>query len=173
MIVWSIITGIVSIISFLIAINDRFQEWKKYLWYIGFTFVGISIGLLLSSVEKIAINIDTKQALYFLLFFGLVIVLGMIVYLLIKKGQDLLGYVVFLIFLTMGLPKLNDLVKSDNSINQQEIIFLAKHYENKKAYEKSIEFWELYKEKSKTTLNDSIKGIVDSKIDELRKKQLE
>ena len=168
MVIWSIITGIVSIVSFLIAINDRFKNWNKYLWNIGYAFVGMSLGLLLSSINKIAININADQSLNYLILFGIVIVLGVITYFLIKKGQDILAYVVFAIFLTIGLPKFKDIIKSDNEISKQEIQILAKFYEDKKLNDRAIYFWEKYKKDEDISKNDTLCKRIDEKINGLK-----
>lgn len=173
MVIWSLITGIVSIISFLIALNDRCKNWKQYLWYCGFCFIGISIGILLTSIEKVSISFNSDQILVVLLFLGLIVVVGFITSILIKKGQDILGYFVFLIFLVSVTPKFTEIYqqKTENIIEIQDLLVLAKHYEQKKLYDKSIRILELYKKKIPSS--DSILRItIDKQIQNLKSEQL-
>jgi hypothetical protein len=104
---WSIITGIASIASLLIALGDRFASWRRYLLPVTYALGGFALGRFSFSVGPGVREIasDPTAAAVLVLVLALIAVVAAIAVFLLKKGEAILAYAIVIISLTTILPQ--------------------------------------------------------------------
>lgn len=146
MTLFSIITGLAGIISLLIPFIPTLAEWKRYFYYFSFTCIGITLGLIAAMSEKALNTFDSYQIVQVILILSILAIATFISYLIIKRGNHLLGYAVIILVIGLYLPTNLDKLKSKNAHSQEEILILANHYQLNKNFKRASNLLRQYKE---------------------------
>lgn len=163
---WSLITGVAGLLSFLIAITDKFASFKKYTVPLTFALGGFAFGRLSFLGPSSTSSANGNYGSLIIIIVSLLI-LTAITYIFIKVGQDSFAYMVFIIGV-MTLPtKLVDTYNhSFDKLSYNDYIQLSKVKLTNKNYDSAIKFLEIAKEK---TERDVVKTEIDAKIDSIYK----
>jgi hypothetical protein len=102
---WSIITGVVGIISLLISLADKFASWRKYLVPATCALGGFAIGRISFSLGPGITEIasDPADSAFLIIILVIIGVVATIASSLVKQGQWFLGYGLVVVTLGIGL----------------------------------------------------------------------
>ena len=169
MTIFTIITGVFTIISFFLPFVKNLEKWKSYLYYSAFTTLGLTLGILISQSEVAISNFNSNQVIQILLMVLILGISGFISHKFITKGQDGWGYAIFIVTIGLYLPSNLDKFKPEKQVvEKSDLILLANHYELSQDYGKAEEYLKKYKELTVTELSQKETIIVDKKIEEIR-----
>jgi cation transport ATPase len=100
---WSILTGVASLISLLISLADKFARWRKYLvpatWALGGFAVGRLSFSLGSGITEIAS--DPAGSAFLIIILVIIAVMVTIATSLLKKGEAYLAYALVLMLIVL------------------------------------------------------------------------
>jgi hypothetical protein len=163
---WSLITGIAGLFSFLLAVTERFANFKKYTIPLTFTLGGFAIGRLSFWGST---NSSTQGGNYavLMIIIATLLILTAITYIFIKVGQDVFAYMVFMIGI-MTLPSKLVATYNDsiNKLTYNDYIQLSIVKLTNKNYDSAIELLEIAKRK---TDKDIVKTEIETKIESIYK----
>ena len=103
---WSIITGVVGIISLLISLADKFASWRKYLLPATCALVGFAVGRLSFSLNPGSKEIvsDPTGSAFLVIILTVIVVAATIAAFLLKRGEAILGYGLIIVLFTGLVP---------------------------------------------------------------------
>jgi len=103
---WSIITGVVGIISLFISLADKFASWRKYLLPATCALVGFAVGRLSFSLSPGITEIasDPAGSAFLVIILTVIVVAATIAAFLLKRGEAILGYAVIIVLLSGLVP---------------------------------------------------------------------
>lgn len=167
---FTIITGIATLISFVISMKDILPTYSVYVNNVSYILLGLVVGSVISLYEKSEIQIYRfKSTHMFVYVFYIVVAAITLILILTKDGLEMkvLGSIGTFIFLTLFFlkPLLNE-----GSVTITERITLSDIHAKKGNYSEAI--WHL--KEVKDILNESDDRIesLESKISELKQKQI-
>lgn len=99
---WSLITGVAGLFSLLLAVTEKFSDFKKYTVPLTFTLGGFAIGRL-SFFVSTSSSAESGNYVVLMIIIATLLILTVITYIFIKVGQDIFAYMVFMIGI-MTLP---------------------------------------------------------------------
>lgn len=170
---WSFFIGIISIASFMLAMWDRFPSLKKYLLPVGYVLLGVVLGRVSFIGGETAMMIirDSQAAGSLVIFLSLLLLSLFCFHLMAKKGNEMMGYIIIVIVLSSIAPSLlSTYSKINEKIPAKDYLSLSSVYEKSNDYEGAIKYLTRYAD----TVSDSqVKKQVESKITQLRQKQLD
>lgn len=168
---FAIITGIATLISFVISFKEILPEYSIYINNISYILLGLVIGNIISIFDKSKIQVyHFKSSHIFVYSFYFVLAIVTLVLLLTTNGLELkiLGSIGTFIFITFFF--LIPLLK-EQGITITERIILSDIHAKKGNYSESI--YHLQEAKDRLSDNDTRQGGIESKILELKNKQIE
>jgi hypothetical protein len=145
---WTIITGLASIISLLIAIYDKFPEWNKYISSTGFLLAGFSIGRIFTGIfpQKSDLFVDPILIGFLAIIFILLIVAFGFFYILIRKNQINLAYPFVMFFIILTGPMFIDrYLEYFSLVPKADYLLLADIKERNNDFATAIKYLEQYK----------------------------
>src|ERR1700679_3692622 len=104
MLIFTLITGVASVLSLFLPFVSNFQKWKTYFYYCGLLFLGVTLGILASMSEKSLYNISSDHIILLLTMLVITSVISFVSVLLIKRGQESWGYIILACGLSFYLP---------------------------------------------------------------------
>jgi hypothetical protein len=173
--IWTIATGLASIISLIIVLSDRFPEWKRYLIPAGCFLGGFTMGRIFTGIMPITKEWQDQRIVGFIII--IVILLGFYLYilkLLSKMGDEFSQFMMFfvilggLIIFSLGIPALfNNYMTHFESIPKADYLLLADIKEKSKDNESAIKYLKKYEG---LTSDEEIKNTIEKKIHILKDK---
>lgn len=149
--IWSFITGVIGILSFLLAAWDKFPKWKNYLQMGGGFILGFALGRIspvLSPASGSIFGAPQTATSFFVLF--LIIAFGVVCFIfMVKKDQTLLAYFM-LLMIFFNIPTVLKSFPGSSKMSSSDLLILASTYEQKQNIDKALEYLERYLE----TTND-------------------
>ena len=96
--IWSLITGAVGLLSFLMTINEKFSSFRKYTIPAAWILTGFALGRLsyigTLSITNVNASFDGGFSVTVIVFL-ILLFLSSVSYLFMRVGQDMLAYFVF------------------------------------------------------------------------------
>jgi hypothetical protein len=173
--IWTIATGLVSIISLIIALSDKFPQWKVYLLPSACFLGGFAIGRIFTSIMPAGKELQDQRIFGFILM--IVILMLFFVYtlkLLSKINDEVSGILIFFVVIGglflfgAGIPYLfNKYMTHFELMPKADYLLLAEIKEKSNDNENAIKYLEKYKE---LTPDEEIKNSIEKKIHILKGK---
>lgn len=161
---WSLLTGIASIISLFLSAGERFASWRKYTVSGAAAFGGFAIGristALSSGIDQISAN---PIAIGFVIVFFLIVsAITYIAYLFLIKGEAFFAYFIFFMGLT-SVPEgiMPMYTRAFDSIPVGDYIKLAQVKASDDEFEQAINYLEIARDRS---TNDQLKKQLKEQI---------
>lgn len=167
--IWSLVTGLASIISLFLSMGDRFASWRKYTVPAAATLGGFAIGRISPSLSSGMDQLfgDPRAAGFILLLFLILATLTLVAYFLMRHGQVWYAYLVFMMGMisvpTSIMPMYSKVI---DTIPPGDLIKLAQIKVTAGEYEQAIKYLESAKD---TTKNDVLRKELTGQIDTLSK----
>jgi len=168
---FTIITGIATLISFVIGMKDILPEYSVYVNNVSYILLGLVIGSVISLYEKSEIQIYRfKSTHMFVYIFYIVVAIITLLLIITKDGLEMkvLGSIGTFIFITLFFLK--PLLIEGSGVTITERIALSDFHANKGNYSEAI--WHLNQVKNNLNEDDDRINSLDRKISELKKKQI-
>jgi hypothetical protein len=168
---FTIIVGIIWIISFVFWFKDLFPEYTIYILYTGFIAIGLCLWLIISFFTKsvtVKIYWFRSNHLFVYLFYWFIwFIIILLLFLQPDKLFEILWSIAF--FVIISLRILLWLLRDDSpTISERK--YLADKYEKEENYSEAI--WQYNKILAAISSDDERIDSVKSKISELKKKHL-
>lgn len=161
--VWSLLTGLASIISLVLALNESFANWRKYSLPVTTAFLGFTVGRLSPAVSS-------EGAGFFLVLLILLSAVIGITFWMLKHEQPYMAYFLAYISLMIAVPHFLDIyVEAHPKIPSGDLIQLAQLKETTGDFENSIRYFELYRD---SPSGKKMASEIDKKIEDIRAKVL-
>lgn len=170
--IWSLITGVAGILSFLLAAWDKFPTWRRYLMPIGVFLGGFAMGRLSPVIGESARAIGgaPQTAGSVTIIFVMAVVALIYLVFMLKKGQPGLAYIGVIFIFSMAVPTV---LKSYSDVafktSPSEYLLLAAGYEQRQDYDNSIKYLERYME---TTQDNEEKELIKKKVSQLKRMRM-
>ena len=167
--IWSLLTGIASLISLFLSAGERFAAWRKYSLPAATALGGFAIGRISPSLSSGMDHLfaDPKTSGFILLIFMILAALTFVAYLLMRHGQVALAYFIFALGMisvpTTIIPMYS---KMSELVPPGDLVKLAQIKVTSGEYEQAIKYLESAKDKTK---NDVLKTELQKQIDVLTK----
>ncbi|EHR0921250.1 hypothetical protein KS884_004453 [Vibrio parahaemolyticus] len=166
---WSLITGVVGLLSFLMAVNDKFANLKRFTIPLACALVGFAVGRLSYVGAMGSVSSDGSLGVISIIVVTLLVITA-ITYLFIKVGQDGFAYIVFIMGATMLPSKFVDSYNNSmDKLSYNDYIQLSQVKLSNSDYDSAIRLLKLAKEKAD---NSVVKTEISSRIDEVYKKSV-
>jgi hypothetical protein len=170
--IWTIATGAASIVSLLLAMSEKFPEWRKYVVPSGFLLAGFTLGRM-----SIGALPGAKESMQDPRFVGIVVIITLIFLMLyiflramIKRKQDYYAYFVVFMVLLIGIPQVMDkYFDAFPAVPKEDYLLLAKSKEKNNDIAGAIRYLEKYKAMTK---DKALKSQVEETIARLQKAEL-
>lgn len=168
--IWSLLTGIASLISLFLSAGERFANWRKYTLPVAATLGGFAIGRISPSLSSGMDQLfgDPKVAGFILLFFMIIAAMILVACLLMRYGEIRLAYLVFImgmISVPMGImPMYSKILEA--AIPPGDLIKLAQIKVSSGEYEQAAKYLESARDQTK---NDILKKELQTQIDAIMK----
>lgn len=171
--IWTLITGAASIISLLLAMSERFPQWRKYVVSSGFFFAGFAVGRV--SIGALPGAQESMQDTRFIGLVAIIILIFLMLYVflhaMIKRKQDYYAYFVVFMVLVIGIPQVMDkYFNAFPAIPKEDYLLLANSKEKNNDMGGAIRYLEKYKT---MTHDKSLQTEIKETIARLQKAQLE
>ena len=169
---WTILTGLASIVSLLIAIYDKFPDWKKYILSLGWFLAGFSLGRFFTGIipERSKILIDPILVGFLLIILLLLILVLIFFNVLIKRGETGWAYIFVMVFIMIAGPMFIDrYLEYFSFVPKGDYLLLANFKEQNNDFTSAIKYLEKYK---KYISDDQMKDKVNKRIESLEEKLL-
>jgi hypothetical protein len=169
--IWSVITGLASLLSLFISLGDKFSNWRKYLIPAGFALGGFAVGRLSQQIARGIDQIiaDPFAAGYLFILLVLIAVITFIAVFLIRHGQVMFAYTVFFIGLTMVPNQIMPLyTKALREIPVDDYIKLSAWKVQANEYSDAIKYLEAAK---KGAPSEEFRAVIDRQIKVVSQKQ--
>jgi len=167
--IWSLLTGIASVISFFLTVGDRFASWRKYTVPAAAAFGGFAIGRISPSLSSGMDQLfgDPKAAGFILLLFMIIAAVTLAAFLLMRHGQTWLAYLVFMIGM-ISVPSgiMSSYSKIVDTVPAGDLVKLAQIKASAGEYEQAVKYLESAKDKTKS---EGFKKELQNQIDVLLK----
>ena len=167
----SLVAGIASIASFGLAMWDRFPALKKYLQPIGYVLLGVVLGRVSFIADEATMMVirDSQVASSLMIFFSLLLLGFLCFHFLVKRGYEILGYMILILMLSSYAPSLlSTFAKINEKIPPKDYLHLSAEYEKNNDYEGAIKYLSQY---GGMVSDSQVKKQLESKIAQLRQKQ--
>jgi hypothetical protein len=166
---WSLITGIVGLLSFLLAITEKFSELRKYTAPAAFFLLGFALGRV-TYIELGASSGEETNLIVPSILIGSLIILTVVSYLFVRIGQDLLAYVIFFMGATTLPMKMVDSYKSSTEyLTYYDYIYLAQYKTSKHDFDSAIRLFKIAIDK---TDSEIVKKELEGKIKDTYKRSV-
>lgn len=171
--IWSLITGVVGLLSFLMTINEKFYSFRKYTIPAAWILTGFALGRIsyigTLSITNVNASFDGDFSLTVIIF-TLLLFLSFVSFLFIRVGNDGMAYMIFLLGIILLPNKIIDMRNAySDELTYNDYLQLAEIKVKNKNYDSAIMFFENAKENSK---NENLKAEIDKKIDLVYKKSV-
>lgn len=172
---WSLVTGVVGIVSFLITLPPKYAKWKKYTLPIACFLGGFTFGRLSSEFSQsvYAVFQDPYLAVVFIIILVILVVATWFLSVLNKQNESWLAYSLFIMIVLVGIPGVfsvySQIYKINPAIPTQDYLELAKVKESKGDLGNAINYYQKYLNKVD---NEHSKKEVEQKIFKLRSRQI-
>lgn len=169
--IFTVITGIASLISLFISLEDKFPNWKKYTnpasWFLG----GICIGRITYVIpvpENLQLYFDSYSLGILFIIFLIILFISSFAYLFYRKNDLSTAYLIIFFGLSLLLPRVLE-VYSDISftIPPEDYLIIVNEKEKRNEINDAIRYLEIYK--TKTNNSDLIDNI-NLRIEKLNEK---
>jgi hypothetical protein len=170
---WSFITGVVSIASFMLAMWDKFPVLKKYLLPLGYVLLGITLGRVsfISSEATVAIIRDSQVAGSLIIIISLLFLCLFCFHSLMKKGNEMMAYIIIVLVLSTIAPSLlTSFSKMNEKMSPKDYLSLASVYEKSNDYDGAVKYLNRYLDMASDA---QLKEQIKNKILQLKQKQLD
>ena len=167
--IWSLITGIASLMSLFLAAGERFANWRKYILPFAAALGGFALGRISPAVSSGMNQLSGNPELtgFIILSSTVIVAITLMSYFLIRHGKAWYGYC--LCFMGMVYIVLNVIPmypKLLNIVPPGDLIKLAQLKIDVEEYEQAIKYLEVAREKTK---NDVMKKELKDQIDSIMK----
>ena len=169
---WTIVTGIASIISLLIVMSDKLPKWRKYISSLGFSLAGFAIGRIsVGTILGVEQTLKDSRLTGFLMILGVIFVmLYLFLREMVKRKQDFMAYMVVFMVLVIVVPQIMDkYFDAFPGIHKEDYLLLANTKEKNNDIAGAIKYLQLYKD---LTPKKDVKDQIEKKILSLEGKQL-
>ena len=170
---WSFITGIAGIGSLLLALWDKFPNFKKFLLPIGYILIGFTFGRVSFLGEKVFLPVlsDSQAGGSLIVMFLLFLFAFFCFHYFMRKNETGYAYISIMMILSLIAPSLlQTFSKVSDKMNPSDYLKLSSIYEEKKEFDSAIKYLEKY---SDTVKDLKLKEEIKNKISGLQKIQLE
>ena len=171
---WSIITGVVGIISLLISLADKFARWRKYLVPTTCALGGFAVGRLSFSLGAGITEIasDPAGSAFLIIILVIIAVVATTAASLVKRGQEYLGFALVLSVLSVGmLPQLVTFYsKPQERVSSDDHLALAEIRLKSGDFTGALRYLENAKRASSS---DALRKAIDEQIKVVAGRQLE
>ena len=167
--IWSLITGIASLISLFLSAGERFASWRKYSIPVATALGGFAIGRISPSLSSGMDHLlaDPKAAGFILLILMIFAALTLVAYLMMRYGQITLAYLVFAMgIISVPMSIIPMYSKISDVVPPGDLVKLAQIKITTGEYEQAIKYMESAKDNTK---NDVLKTELEKQIDLLTK----
>jgi hypothetical protein len=167
--IWSLVTGIASIISLFLSAGETFASWRKYTVPVAATLGGFALGRISPFISSGMgqLFMDPRSAGFLFLIFLIVASLALVSYFFMRHGHLPYAYLVFTIGIfsvpTTLLPMYSKIV---DSIPPGDMVKLAQIKASAGEYEQAIKYLESARDK---TNNEVLKKELERLIISLSK----
>lgn len=169
---FTLITGIITIIGFFSPFIKDLSKWKNYFYSAGFLSLGITIGIIASKGEEVISNFQPEHIIEILVILTILTGVFILSKILLAKEQVNTAYMLLIFTLLLVIPKMIEaLSPKEVLIQPTDFVLLANHYEKKNDYTKAIDFLKYYKEKNQKNLDTEQVKKLDAKISALSELQ--
>lgn len=172
---WSLVTGVVSIVSFLITLPPKYAKWRKYTLPIACFLGGLTFGRLSSEFSQsvYAVFQDPYLAVTFIITLVILFIALWFILVLTKQNESHFAYMVFIMSVLIGIPGVFNIYSQISKINPaiptQDYLELARIKESKGDLGSAINYYQKYLNKVD---NEYSKKEVEQKIFKLRSRQI-
>lgn len=170
---WSLITGIAGIGSLLLALWDKFPNFKKFLLPIGCILIGFTFGRVSFLGEKVVLQIlsDSQTSGSLIVMLLLFLFAFSCFHYFMRKNETGYAYISIMMILSLIAPSLLlTFSKVSDKINPSDYLKLSSIYEEKREFDTAIKYLEKYSDSAKDL---KLKEEIKNKILGLQKSQLE
>ena len=159
--IWSLITGLASIVSLLLSLNERFAGWKRYSIPTGCVLAGFAIG-------RISPGMSSQDSGLLMIIFVLLAAAVVSMIYMLKHEQPGYAYMMPVVILTLVLPTtISSYYSANPRFTQTDLIDLVHAKEQKADFEGAITYFKLY---VKLLKDDDVKKHADEKLKDLKVK---
>ncbi len=170
--IWSIITGLASLLSLIISLGDRFSYLRKYLRPAAFALGGFAVGRLSQQIAKGVDQIftDPYAAGFLLILLVIIGVLTFVAIFFLRHGQIGFAYVIFFMGITMVTIQIMPLyTKAFREIPVDDYIKLSILKVQTHDYKDALKYLEAAKRGSSS---NELREAIDRQIKMVSQKQL-
>lgn len=170
--IWSLVTGLASIASFMFSIPAQFSNWRKYTIPISYTSLSFVIGRI-SLVFSQATNqlFNDPYLLFILIVLLLIVVVGGYFFIQMIHVDVRYSYTILVFLMVFFIPQTVRLYPEIAPIIPAgDYLKLAQIKEQSGEFSIAIRYFQVYQNKVD---NDEIKSQIDQEICELQYKQLD
>ena len=171
--IWSMLTGCASLLSLFISVGKKFAAWRKYTIPVAAGLGGFAVGRI-SPTLSLSINhllSDPKAAGFILIFFIIITVITIVAYALMRHGETMLAYFVFVFSITSVPAVIMPLYTNMySSIPPGDYLKLAQLKISANEYEDAIKYLELAKDNTK---DNDLRKAIKEKINFITRKRTE
>lgn len=169
---WSLITGIASILGLVFSLPKEFSAWRKYTIPITYIFGGIALGRMSVNLSQ-SIDAAFQDPYLVVTLIVIVIVISSTAALIVfmgKQNYDFNPFFFFLLIISMFIPFMFDTYSKINpEIPTQDYLVLARFKEQTGDLDTAIKYYNKYIQK---TDDFKFNKEIEKKISTLKTKQL-
>lgn len=171
--IFTIVTGIASLISFFMALGDKFPNWKKYInpasWLLGGICIG-RITYMIPITDNLQSYFDSYSFGILLIIFLMISALSLFVYLFHRKNDLYTAYLILVLGCTIWIPTvLRTYSEVSVNIPPEDYLIIVNEKEKRNEINDAIRYLEIYK--NKTTNRDVVDNI-NLRIENLNEKMI-
>ncbi|WPF89522.1 hypothetical protein WEU38_04415 [Cyanobacterium aponinum AL20118] len=171
--IFTIVTGIASLISFFMTLGDKFPNWKKYInpasWLLG----GICIGRITYTIpitSNLQSYFDSYSFSVLLIVFFMILALSLSAYVFHRKNDLYRAFLILGLGCTLWIPTvLRTYSEVSVNIPPEDYLIIVNEKERRNEINDAIRYLEIYKNKANN--NDVIENI-NLRIEKLNKKMI-
>lgn len=166
---WSLITGLASIVSLFLSAAEKFASWRKYTVPVAASLGGFAIGRISPSLSSGMDQLfgDPRAAGFILLLFLIFAALALVSIFLMRHGQVWYAYILFMMgMITVPTSIMPMYSQMTDTIPPGDLVKLAQIKATTGEYEQAIKYLEFAKDKTK---NDVLRKELKNQIDSLAK----
>jgi hypothetical protein len=159
---WSLITGMASVLSLLVALPERYANWRRQLVPFSAALGGFAIGRLsfvVGSADQLLS--DPAGARSLILMLSLIVTVALVAYALIRRGQTILGYGL-VTFLILPVQLLTLYQRPTDVVSVDDYILLATGKAQARQFDTSLKYFAAAK---RSTENEGMRRSIDKQIE--------
>lgn len=167
---WSIISGVASVISLFISLGSKLENWKKYTLPLSYLLGGFALGRISYVVPQGAEQLftDSYSAGLVVLILAVLIILAGFAFIFVRKNESQWAYIILMLGSLIFAPQVIRLyTESYTTTPPNDYLILVNEKERTGNFEEAIQYLEKYKNK---TSNLEIKELTDKRINTLKEK---